>query len=129
MNNSQPTPAHHLDQPVVLVADDEALVCNLIRDVLTDADYYVLTASDGQQALQISRQFPGRIDILVSDVRMPNLDGIALNTKLLSERPDIKIILISSHLDCLNEDVPFLAKPFEPHILLDRVRGLLPSRP
>lgn len=125
MNNPANFRPSRPDQLVVLVADDEPIVCNLVRIALEAAGFFVLTAGDGEEAMVVSRAFAGTIHALVSDVRMPNMDGVALREQILLERPDIKVLLISGHgLDPLNA-VPFLQKPFRLEVLQDRVRKLL----
>jgi CheY-like chemotaxis protein len=56
---------------------------------------FVLTASDGEQALELSRKFPGAIHALVSDIIMTNPDGLGLCKQILQERPAIKVLLMS----------------------------------
>lgn len=111
--------------PVVLVADDECFIRDLTRDALENAGFVVLTAGGGEQALGLSRDFPGTIDVLVSDVNMPGLGGIALREQILQERPGIKVLLMSG-LEPV-EGLPFLAKPFNGETLAARVRELLSS--
>ena len=111
-------------QPVVLVADDDAIVCKVVRIALEAAGMFVLTASDGKQALELSRKFPGTIHALVSDVVMPNLDGLGLYKQILSERPTIKVLLISANSDSV-DGAPFLRKPFKLEELKQKVRQLV----
>src|SRR5580658_3397899 len=113
------------DQPVILVADDETIVCNVVRIGLEAAGFFVLTASDGEQALLLSRKFPGAIHGLVSDVKMPNLDGLALREQILRERPGIKVLLMSGHVEEPLAGVPLLQKPFKLEHLKLRVRQLV----
>lgn len=110
---------------VILIAEDEVMVRNIARIVLEAEGYFVLTAGDGEQALSMSRQFPGTIHALLSDVRMPNLDGLELRTKILTERPGIKVLLMSGYIESPAEDIPFLPKPFGPTVLKQRMRELL----
>ena len=110
---------------VVLVAEDDLGVRNLVLTLLRRSGFTVLAAEDGQEALEISRTFLQRIDLLVTDIRMPRLDGIQLVKQLRSERPDMKIILMSGY--CLTDidpqDFPFLLKPFLPQALLSAISG------
>jgi two-component system cell cycle sensor histidine kinase/response regulator CckA len=113
------------DQPVVLVADDDIAIRNIVRFTLEKAGYFVLTAGDGEQALDLSREFHGTIHVLVSDMAMPKLDGISLRNQILSERPTLKVLLMSGSADQPFEGVAFLPKPFEPVELGQRVQQLL----
>jgi len=113
------------DQPVVLIADDEDLICHLARSALEGAGFYVLTASDGEQALKLSRSFHGTIHILVSDIVMPNMNGLALREQILRERPAIQVLLMSGQTHWPVENGAFLPKPFKVEDLKERVRQLL----
>jgi DNA-binding response OmpR family regulator len=108
-----------------LIAEDEVMVRNVVRIALEEEGYFVLAAGDGEQALFLSRQFPGVIHALLSDVKMPNLDGLELRKKILTERPGIKILLMSGYTESPVENIPVLAKPFELSVLTQRVRELL----
>lgn len=98
---------------VALVADDENLVREFVARTLESNGYTVFTAADGEQALDISRRFPGIIHLLVTDVIMPRLDGLSLRQKILLERPDVKVLLMSGTLEKAIVGVPFLQKPFQ----------------
>jgi DNA-binding NtrC family response regulator len=114
-------------QPVVLVADDEAGIRNIVRFTLEEAGYFVLTAGDGEQALDLSRGFHGAIHVLVSDMVMPKLDGLALRQQILRERPIVKVLLMSGTAGQPFEGVAFLPKPFNPVQLEQSVHQLLKS--
>jgi CheY-like chemotaxis protein len=110
---------------VVLVADDDVLVRNLINVVLTRAGYTVLLASDGEEALELSRHYAGEIHLLLSDVVMPRMGGIQLAAVIRDERPTTRALLISGKLSSEiltgNSLYDFLRKPFVP----DQLRGKL----
>ena len=114
-----------MDKPVILVADDETPVRELVRHILETAGYAVLTAADGEQALQVSRTFPSTIHLLLSDVLMPKLGGMALREQILRERPGMKVLLLSGTVEEPPEGVEFLRKPFQAEILRHHVRRLL----
>ena len=117
-----------MEEPVILVVEDEAFVRDLIRYFLETAGYAVLTAADGEQALQVSRTFPTTIHLLVSDVLMPKLGGMELCEQILRERPALKVLLMSGTVvEQPAEGVAFLRKPFRAEILRDHVRRLLPA--
>src|SRR5713101_4096741 len=105
------------DQTVILLADDEALIRNVTRRVLQSAGYFVMAANDGEEALNISRQYPGTIHALLSDVNMPNLDGLELREQILVERPGTKVLLMSGQVESPAESIPFLRKPFGSSVL------------
>ena len=116
-------------QPIILVADDEVMIRNLVTLLLQARGYVVLSASDGQEALELSRKYPGTIDLVITDVEMPRLNGMDLCAHLLEERPGIKAIVMSgadmSEITRQNINLPFLPKPFDGDALLARVRTIL----
>jgi two-component system cell cycle sensor histidine kinase/response regulator CckA len=125
VNNPQSLLPADPDQPVVLVAEDEVTVRNVARIALEKAGYFVLVASDGEEALTLSRSFPANIAALVSDIKMPRLDGLGLRNQIVAERPGIRVLFMSGQMDNPQIDVPFLRKPFRPPDLRDAVRDLL----
>lgn len=116
-------------QAVILVADDEALIRNLVTLLLQQEGYFVLSAADGHEGLQLSRQYPGSIELVITDMEMPRLNGTDLCSHLLEERPGIKVLVMSgadmSEIVSQNAHLPFLPKPFDGQMLLTRVRALL----
>jgi len=120
-------------QRVILVADDEEMIHQVITILLQGQGYVVLSAFDGQEALEVSRQYPGTIDLVITDVEMPRLNGMELCMRLLEERPGIKIVVMSGtdRSEIVKQSVksPFLLKPFKGETLLASVREMLePSR-
>jgi CheY-like chemotaxis protein len=115
------------DRPVILIADDEVFVLNVVRLTLEQDGYFILTASDGDEALFISRQYPGRIDLVISDITMPKLSGFEVKERILAERPGTKVLLISGHSQTV-VGIPFLRKPFLPIELRQKVREMISIR-
>ena len=114
---------------VVLVAEDDVLVRNLINTVLVRAGYSVLLAADGEEALQLSRHYSGRIDLLLSDVIMPRMDGVTLAARVREERPQTLALLISGRMSSeiveANAMFDFLRKPFVPAQLKSKLEEIL----
>jgi len=114
------------DRTVILVADDEPLIRNVARISLEKEGYFILASHDGESALHLSRKFPGTIHAVLSDVKMPKMNGLELRE--LAERPGIKVMLMSGHLDAAPPgSAAFLPKPFTPAVLQERMRQLLAS--
>jgi CheY-like chemotaxis protein len=80
---------------VILVADDNALVRNLVTLMMQREGHLVLSAADGHEGLDLSRQYPGTIDLVITDVQMPRMNGTDLCGHLLEERPGIKVLVMS----------------------------------
>jgi two-component system, cell cycle sensor histidine kinase and response regulator CckA len=90
---------HHDWVPTILVVDDEPSIRRMLALVLQERGFAVLTAEGGQQALSMSRAHHGEIDLLVSDVTMPEMDGPTLAKNLVSENPTLPVLLISGYCD------------------------------
>ena len=117
---------------VVLFADDEPVIRNFVQLALAKQGYHVMAASNGFEALQLSRAFHGSIDLLLSDVKMPGMTGIELAKIIKEERPNIRVLLITGHSsgsipDHLRRSL--LRKPFLPQVLVAKIRELLASGP
>lgn len=121
------------NEMILLVEDDED-VREINVNILTKVGYTVLAASNGDEALQIFEQNPDTISLVVLDVIMPGMNGKKLHDNLKRIRPDVKVLFASGysaeHLHkkgVIHEEVNLLPKPFSPHVLLGRVRGLIDS--
>jgi len=105
--------------PLVLVVDDEPLLVELLRSLFAEEGYRVLAATGGAEALALVDGTPP--DLVVSDVQMPGLDGIALVDRLRRRFGPIPVILTSAGRTTVDlADVAYLPKPFD----LDRLLTL-----
>ncbi len=118
----------------VLVAEDEGPVRTLLSRVLKAAGYNVLDAEDGEQALTLSEGHGGEIDLLVTDIVMPGMNGRILAKRVLADRPDTKVMYISGYSggvakadDIEAEGAIFIRKPFSPDSLLSAVKTMIPG--
>ena len=116
----------------ILVAEDEGAVRELIRDILEEHGYTVLQAVDGFDALEVAKNYQGKIDVVLTDVVMPQLNGLELARRVLDIRPDARILFMSGYTDdsTIPENIekmgtPFLPKPFSPVVLTQTLRTLL----
>ena len=116
-------------QPVILVADDEVLIRNLVTLLMQEEGYFVLSAADGHEGLELSRHYPGSIDLVITDLQMPRLNGTDLCAHLREERPGIRVLVMSgadvSEIVSQNVDLLYLPKPFDGQTLRARVRAIL----
>jgi two-component system cell cycle sensor histidine kinase/response regulator CckA len=103
----------------VLLVEDEDVVRNFAVRALSRQGYEVLEASTGVEALEVMEREKGRVDIVVSDVVMPEMDGPTLLKELRRTNPKLKIIFVSGYPDDSfkkslgeNEEYAFLPKPF-----------------
>lgn len=120
----------------VLVAEDEDGVRELLRKVLTEYGYTVLTARHGRDALMVAADRACGVDLLVTDVVMPEMNGRELAETLRDRQPDLKVLYISGYTDdevvqrgISGREVAFLRKPFASEELVRRVRGVLDAAP
>jgi CheY-like chemotaxis protein len=111
-------------RPVVLVVDDEPMMRWLMTAALRE-DFRVLVAADGQEALDTVREVGDEIIALVTDVRMPRLDGVGLAAALRALDEPPPLLFISGFMGGGELPGPFLAKPFPPDALLAAVRRLI----
>jgi PAS domain S-box-containing protein len=107
-----------------LVVEDDPVVRNMAARGLREAGYAVLEAVNGREALELTRAHTGRLDVVVTDIGMPEMDGHDLARCLSQERPDVPIVFISGYGDP-EPKVPFLRKPFSPDVLVRRVGQVL----
>ena len=126
-------PETHNHQKTVLVVDGDDTVLTLITTTLAESNYKVLTAVNGSAALEKSRDCKGTIHLLLSDFQMTGMSGIDLATQMSRDRPDLKVLLMSSFPDgmlVLNEGWHYLPKPFIPSQLRTLISGLVfPDKP
>ncbi len=116
-------------RPTILVVDDVDGVRDLIREILEMHGYSVLLAGDGRQALELAEGYPDPIDLLLTDVVMPQMGGRELADRLAEAHPETKIIFMSGYSDdaiahhgVLQPGTAFIKKPFTSDTLTQRIR-------
>jgi two-component system cell cycle sensor histidine kinase/response regulator CckA len=117
-------------EEVVLIVEDDPAIRRLLADVLRDAGYTVLTATNGLEALDVADGFPGTIDLVLSDVVMPKLGGVELVRRLREKRGELRVMFMSGYPSDLTDEpgalgAVFLPKPFSPDQLEESVRAAL----
>jgi two-component system, cell cycle sensor histidine kinase and response regulator CckA len=127
-----PSPTEPSGAETILVVEDEATLRRLLCLSLERRGYKVYSARDGAEAMEIFRQKPGAIHLVVSDIIMPHMDGIKLKQEAAALRPDTKFLFMSGYseevieqLQTLGQGCAFLEKPFLPKDLVAKVQGLL----
>jgi CheY-like chemotaxis protein len=116
----------------ILVVEDDPTIRNILRIVVERMGHVVLEACDGRDGLSVSRTFGERIDLVISDVGMPKMDGPEMVGCLQAERPGIKVLLISAYAtDSIRPDLTqdFLAKPFLPAAVQKKVQEMFARDP
>ncbi|WP_338568270.1 response regulator [Pseudomonas canadensis] len=113
----------------ILVVEDDAIVRMLIVDVLEELEFTVLEAADAEEALAQVQNTDNTIDLMMTDVGLPDMNGQQLATKVRELRPALPILFASGYAE--NIDVPVgmqvIAKPFSIDQLRDKVKSMLLS--
>ena len=116
----------------ILLAEDEAAVRNLARRVLEKHGYKLLLAATGRDGVRLAEQHGSPIDLLVTDVVMPEMGGRELAQRLTTRQPSLKVLFLSGYTDdaivhhgVLDAGVAFLQKPFKPDELVRKIREVL----
>ena len=114
----------------VLLVEDESGVRKLIRDVLDQHGYRVLEAGSGAAALETSEAHEGPIDLLVTDLVMPGMNGRDLAEALALLRPEMKVLYLSGYTaqGTIDQSAQFLEKPFSPETLARKIRDVLDNQ-
>lgn len=114
----------------ILIIDDEKAICNTLKDILTYEKYEVEIANDGAEG--IKKAETGNFDLVLSDIKMPKMDGIEVLVKLQELHPDLPVVMISGHgtidtaVDALKKGAyDYISKPPDLNRLLVTVRNAL----
>src|SRR4051794_30140062 len=120
----------------ILLVEDENSVRRMLREALRNAGYKIWEAGNGAEAIAHCGARIDEIDLVVTDIVMPVMNGLRMAEELRCRRPDIKVVFMSGHsLDMINnQSVPdsapdLLQKPFMPQVLVRKVREVLDQPP
>jgi hypothetical protein len=120
---------------IVLLVEDDAAVRPIARRVLERNGYTVLEAHDGRDALRVADQYRQPIQLLVTDMVMPEMSGSEVWTALKRKRPELRVLFMSGYTNddmirrgLLDSDSAFLQKPFTPADLARAARDVLDRR-
>ena len=120
----------------ILLVEDEDQVRELTREVLEAYGYTVVAARNPVAALQAAQQHQGPLDLLLTDIVMPQMSGRQLAERLVGPRPGLRVLYMSGYTNdaitnhgVLDPDVALIEKPFTPEGLILRVREALDVRP
>ena len=122
-----PAPRGH---ETILLAEDEAGIRAMTRAYLEGLGYRVLEAANGTEAVALSKEYRGAIDLVLTDVMMPGVRGDAAVKAIRQDRPEIQAIFISGFAEgtSIDRSLEILEKPFEFPDLAHRIRALLDLR-
>ena len=115
-----------------MVVDDERNIVTMISQILTELGYHVISATSGHEALILSDQYAQTIDMVLTDIIMPELNGPDLVRMLRQKRPTLKAVFMSGYasnaaaqIGVLKLDTAFLQKPFSSETLTHCIRKVL----
>ncbi len=116
----------------ILLVEDEESVRNFVERLLRDYGYRVMAAKDGIEAIKQCKEYAGHIDLLLTDVVMPKINGAELYRQVIQKRPEIKVLYMSGYTDdailhhgVLLPDTRFIPKPFTAEVVARKVRETL----
>lgn len=118
----------------ILLVEDEQSVRELTAMTLRTHGYKVLIACDGLEGLSVAQAFDGRIDLLITDMVMPQLNGLKLAESLVAQRPEMRVLFISGYLEHSDEaknnmkEFGYCPKPFTPSALLEKIQDTLAGK-
>ena len=132
---AQIDPARSRGDATVLLVEDEDMLREATRRILANAGYLVISATDGEDALEQERSHGGRIDLLLTDVIMPGIDGPGLADLIRRRRGGISVLFMSGFAEAIldshgqsRDGTPLIEKPVSGSVLLQKVGDLLAGR-
>jgi two-component system cell cycle sensor histidine kinase/response regulator CckA len=127
-----PQPCEQTGPTTILIVEDEAALRRLLCTSLERHKHKVLAAKDGAEALELFRQHISEIQLIISDLMMPRMDGLELKQHIVGLRPDTRFLFMSGYAEQFVkqdgkwlEGCAFLEKPFLPEELANKVRRVL----
>ena len=113
----------------ILVVEDDAVVRMLIVDVLEELEFKVLEAADAEKALEVVKNTDHHIDLMMTDVGLPDMDGKQLAAKVRELRPTLPILFASGYAENIDVSagMQVIGKPFSIDQLRDKVKSMLPA--
>lgn len=119
----------------ILIVDDEPSVRRMLRRLLSEGGYQIVEAGDGAEALEIAIRDESGFDLVITDIKMPVMDGRELGRLLHATMPELPVLYTSGYTSDTGskatqggKSLPFLRKPFEPDGLLRSVASMLRQR-
>jgi len=116
----------------ILVVDDEPMALKLVQTILEKRDFEVLASTSATQSIKIFEAQRDRIELLISDIVMPEMDGTKLAGRLVAMNPDLPVLFMSGFLTeseiadtSAISQYAFIRKPFRPSTLVQAVRTML----
>jgi len=117
------------NRETILLVEDHPALLKLVKQILEDANFTVIPANSAKHAMRLEAEFPGTIDLLLSDVGMTGTSGPKLAKRLKERRPQMRVMLMAGYpggaLLVLNYGWHYIEKPFVASILVSRIMDVL----
>jgi two-component system, cell cycle sensor histidine kinase and response regulator CckA len=124
-----------MEKETILLVEDEPMLLELLKSVLEEDGYHIISALDGEEAVKIFRREGKHIRLVLTDMGLPKLGGWEIFERLCEIDANVKIILASGFVDSEMRDeaikkgaIDFIQKPYVPNTILKRIREVLDSR-
>ena len=128
----EPSQTDQKQTATILLAEDDPVVRTMVIEILKLEGFRVISAADGQEAYDYFKEDPAAIDLILTDVVMPRMNGKELGRQCREDVPGMRVLFMSGYVDNrlnpeedLKGDADFIAKPFRPAELLSKVKDLL----
>jgi DNA-binding NtrC family response regulator len=117
----------------ILLVDDDEAIRRFVRRILQQQGFHVIEACDGADALKVASVYAEPVNLLLTDVIMPKVNGLVLTQRLLQDRPGIGVLYMSGHVEksmllATHPESILIQKPFTPDALIAAVRQILASQ-
>jgi two-component system, cell cycle sensor histidine kinase and response regulator CckA len=111
----------------ILLVDDSPRIRPLVREILRSLNCHILEASTAEEALEVAAACGAKLDLLLTDITMPGMNGLELAAQLRQQYPEMRVLYMSGYTlsPMTNIDMHFIEKPFRPDALLNKVREVL----
>jgi len=113
----------------ILLVEDHSALLKLVKQILEDAGFFVIAAKNAKEAIRLEAEFPGEIDVLLSDVRMRGMSGPELAKILKDRRLQMRVVLMSGYpvgaSVVHHHGWHYIQKPFGPSALVEKIRVAL----
>lgn len=123
------------DKPTILLVEDEKMLREMIGEVLECAGYEVLACAHPNDGIEMSMQHAGEIDLLLTDVVMPGMNGHEMSTRILEKRPKLRVVYMSGYSEQVltergqyDAEFEYLQKPFSLVTLTKKLASMLKER-
>jgi len=118
-----------IERRTILVVDDNVDIRGFAKRFLETAGYAVITAADGEEGLRIYEAHQSSITLLITDVSMPNMNGVELADRVLGMDSKLPVLLMSGDAGSDYRGLQCVEKPFQPAELIERVNRVLDAKP